>query len=192
MTLQEKLLTVEEFWAQYAGQPYELIHGRVVPMHRGAEDMPPTGLMHMLVTAKVIGKLQQYVDENPVGVIGGGEGGFQLSEDTMRAADAAFISNEKLDQVVDLAKFAPFAPDLAVEVISPNEKAVEIQEKVNLYLETGSLLVWTIFPDLRVVVVHYPDGTTRRLKEGDTLDGGDVLPGLAIPVEALFPARRDG
>ena len=184
MIIREQLMTVEEFWERYADQPYELIEGEVFAM-------PPTGLSHGFVSRRVVSQLGDFADQHQLGDVVGAETGFQLSETTVRAADAAFISNEKLATVTDPEKFAPFAPDLAVEIVSPNESAYEIRQKVRAYLEAGTALVWVIYPDSREVIVHYPDGTAKTASEDGTLDGGDVLPGLAIRVADLFPPTKE-
>ena len=178
-------MTVEAFWEQYANQPYELIDGEVVAV-------VPAGLSHGFITSRIAAKLRQFVDEHDLGEVTGAETGFRLSSDTLRAPDAAFISHAKLTTVVEAEKFATFAPDLAVEVVSPNDAASDIQQKVDSYLEAGTALVWVIYPDLRKVVVHHPDGTARSVPYEGTLDGGEVLPGLQLPVADLFPPQIAG
>ncbi len=107
----------------------------------------------------------------------------------MRGADAAFVVQAWWETVEEPEKYVPFAPDLAVEVVSPNDTAPEIREKVDLYLDAGTRLVWVLYPDSRKVIAHFPNGTSRAFSESDTLDGGDVLPGLRISVTKLFPPR---
>ncbi len=180
MVVGERLMTVEEFWAQYAGQPYELVEGEITAV-------TPTGYLHMIVTTRVITQLRNFVDTHQLGEVGGAEGGFYLSPTEMRTADAAFISNEKLARITDPDKYLPFAPDLAVEVIAPGDTAADIQHKVDTDLQAGTALVWVIYPSLKKVIVYRPDGTARAIPEDGTLDGGEVLPGLAVPVKSLFP-----
>src|SRR5688572_9785566 len=107
MVLQEKHLTAEDFWKQYAGQPYELIEGAAV-------ERMPTGYLHGAVTRRVAALLGDFVDEHQLGDVVGAETGFRLSEQELRGADAAYISREKLATIKDPEKFLPFAPDLAV------------------------------------------------------------------------------
>jgi Uma2 family endonuclease len=181
MVVDERVMTVEEFWAQYAGQPYELVEGRV-------EEVTPTGYLHGSVTSRTLAHLIGFVEQHGLGDVVGAETGFHLSATVMRAADAAFIGNEKLARITDPDKYLPFAPDLAVEVVSPGDTAADIQHKVDAYLQAGTALVWVIYPSLKKVIVYRPDGTARTIPEGGALDGGEVLPGLAIPVAALFPS----
>jgi Uma2 family endonuclease len=183
MTVQETLLTVEEFWKQYAGKPFELVEGEIVAV-------TPAGGLHGAITRRVASHLGNYVDENELGEVYGAETGFYLSPTVMRGADAAFVRKEKLEKITDLESYIPFAPDLAVEVVSPNDMATEIQKKVKLYLAAGTALVWVIYPDLRSVVAHYPDQTSKTFSSDSTLDGSDVLPGLEIAVSHLFPPEK--
>lgn len=172
-------LTLDTFWQQYAGTPFELIQGELAQME-------PTGVEHGAVTRRVGAKLGDFVDANVLGEVVGGEVGFRLSEDTLRAADCAFISREKMDSLVEPAQYAPFAPDLAIEVVSPHDSAIDIQTKVTQYLAAGSRLVWVIYPSLQSVIDYHPDHTNITYTIDATLSGGDVLPGLALAVKDLF------
>jgi Uma2 family endonuclease len=184
MAIRHNLLTAEEFWDQYAGMPFELIFGEVV-------EMMTTGYVHGAVVGRVVEQLRGYVRQHPIGEVVSGETGFQLAPDVVRGADAAFISNEQIATISEPEKYLPFGPALAVEVISPGNTASEMQTKLDLYLGAGSQLVWLIYPDLHKVVVHDHTGRVQTLTESDTLGGGDVLPGLSIPVSELFPAAPE-
>lgn len=185
MVVQDSLMTVEKFWEQYADKPYELVEGTVV-------EMAPAGGKHGAVQRRVASRLGDYADEHDLGEVYTGEIGFQLTPNTMRAADVAFVSKERLKQITDPDKYIPFAPDLAVEVVSPGDTADEIQTKVKLYLEAGMRLVWVFYPKLKNVVVHHPDGSSQAIGLDGILDGEDVLPGLRIPVAKLFPPEQTG
>jgi Uma2 family endonuclease len=78
------------------------------------------------------------------------------------------------------------APDLAVEILSPNDDPIEIQQKVRDYLEAGSRLVWVVAPRPRTVTVYRADGSARLVREPEALDGEDVLPGFVLPLAELF------
>ena len=81
------------------------------------------------------------------------------------------------------------APDLAVEIVSPNESGVDLDEKVAEYLAAGTRIVWVAYPKTRHVVAHYANGEIRNFTADQILDAGDLLPGLEIPVKDIFPAR---
>ena len=82
------------------------------------------------------------------------------------------------------------APDLAVEVISPNDLYTEVDEKIAEWLAHGTQMVLVVNPRRRVVVVHRPDAPPRTLTEQDVLSGEDVLPGWSLPVRDLFAGTR--
>jgi Uma2 family endonuclease len=82
------------------------------------------------------------------------------------------------------------APDLAVEILSPGDRPGRVLRKVLFYLAHGVRLVWVIDPKERSITVYAPDDFDGRvLTGGDTLDGGDVLPGFSAPVDEVFPQR---
>jgi Uma2 family endonuclease len=74
-----------------------------------------------------------------------------------------------------------------VEVLSPNDLAYAVDEKIGEYLVAGVKLVWIINPERRWVTIHRADGSVVRLKETDTLDCGQVVPGFSCAVGDLFP-----
>ena len=83
-------------------------------------------------------------------------------------------------------KHIPFAPDLAVEVRSPNDRDDEVEEKIQLWLAAGSLLVWDVDPENRTVVVHRPGAEPVTLREDEEIDGGVVIPGFRCRVADFF------
>jgi Uma2 family endonuclease len=80
--------------------------------------------------------------------------------------------------ITNLDAYIPFAPDLAVEVISPNDRDDEVEEKIQLWLKAGSLLVWSVDPESRTVVVYRPGAEPVTLDEDQEIDGGNVIPGF--------------
>lgn len=183
MATRDKLLTADEFWQTYAGRRVELVEG--VPV-----EMAPTSDLHGEIAGLVTYYLIGYVLEHDLGSVRSAETGFLISRDpdVVRAADVAFISKEREAQIADRDKYTPFPPDLAVEVVSPSDRAGSIQEKIRDYLEAGVRLLWVIHPQTQEVVVHTPDGRAVTLGVDDTLHGGEVLPGFALPLAKLFPA----
>jgi len=185
---QTGLLTADEFWALYGDQDefadgmrlhYELIKGEAV-------DVPMTGSIHAEIQTLVSFQLQSYVVTHRVGKVYT-ELHCRLAPDIVRVPDVAFVRTENLANITDPSKLLPFAPDLAIEIISPGNTVSEMRQKLDLYFAAGTLLVWWIYPDLQSVEVHHPDRTARMFIMGETLDGGDVLPGLSILVASLFP-----
>ena len=80
----------------------------------------------------------------------------------------------------------PIAPDLAVEVLSPSDRMADAMSKVTMYLQAGVRLVWLIDPATLTVTIFRQDAAPKMVSEGDTLDGGDVLPGFSVPVAEIF------
>ncbi|HTD62770.1 MAG TPA: Uma2 family endonuclease [Gemmatimonadaceae bacterium] len=78
------------------------------------------------------------------------------------------------------------APDLAVEVLSPSNRAGEMATKIAEYFAKGTRLVWLADPKKRTVAVYAPDALPYILGNGEFLDGGDVLPGFRVAVNRLF------
>jgi Uma2 family endonuclease len=108
----------------------------------------------------------------------------EAGKDTLLAPDVGFIAKARVPAEA-IHSYAHLAPDLAVEVVAPNDSASEIHAKVNNYLQYGTHAVWVANPETHTVVAHTPNGA-KTLGENDTLDGGDVLPGFTLPVREIF------
>jgi Uma2 family endonuclease len=91
-----------------------------------------------------------------------------------------------LEALRGLQGYVPGAPDLAVEVVSPNDLCTEVDEKVAEWLEHGARLAFVVNPRRQTVAVHRPDQTMRTLGIDDVLDGEDVVPGWSMAVRDLF------
>ncbi len=158
----------------------ELIRGEL-------EMMIPTGGEHGGVVLNVSTPLDSYVRKNDLGRAYGAETGFVLSRDpdTVRAPDVAFIRKERLEQV-HTKKFIPGPPDLAVEVLSPDDRPGYVRQKVAEWLESGTRAVWVVDPKTRTVAIHEPERKPVTLGETQMIDGGTVLPGFTLAVSEVF------
>jgi Uma2 family endonuclease len=154
--------------------------------------MSPSKPLHGIVCANVAGEIRNFVLEHDLGVVVGAETGFivERDPDTVLGVDAAFISHERLATIEDLDKFAPFAPDLAVEVMSPSNTAREMEKKVALYFAAGARAVWVFDPKKRTTAFYTSPTDVRVLNEQDVLDGGDVLPGFRLELSKLFAVGK--
>ena len=112
---------------------------------------------------------------------------FPDAPDKVRRPDVSFIVLGRLPAEQLPEGHITIAPDLAVEVVSPNDRAYDIDHKVEEYISAGVRLVWVISPAGRTVRVHRADGTVALLGQKDELDGEDVLPGFSCAVCELFP-----
>lgn len=84
------------------------------------------------------------------------------------------------------ARFYDGAPDLAAEVLSPNDRVPFVEQKVWQYFDGGTRPVWLIDPEQRTVTIRRPDASAELLEIGATLTGGDVVKGFACQVSELF------
>ncbi len=159
----------------------ELVRGELVKMS-------PSGGEHGTLTVAIGALLLNFVKPRKLGQVFGAETGIVVSRDpdTVRAADAAYMSKERVAHVADLTKFLDVPPELVVEVVSPTDRWSEVEEKVSEYLAVGVLVVWVINPKTRSVHVYRPSSDVLRLVEGDMLSGADVLPGFSVAVKELF------
>ena len=174
-------LTADDLFQMGDIGPAELVKGELVRR-------PFADVQHGIIAANVGAILFDFVERRKLGVVLGGGIGIVIAgdPDTVRAANAAYLSNERMAQIEDLSKFLNFAPDLVVEVVSPTDRWSEVEEKVAEYLSIGVRLVWVINLKTRSIHVYRPSSEVRRILEGDTLDGEDVLPGFAVAVRELF------
>jgi Uma2 family endonuclease len=185
-------VTREEYEAKYAGRRYEYIDGCAVPMGPEIEQdgeviVSPTKSQHGELAAEVAMLVLNFVRERKLGKVYGAETGFIMDQQTgnIRAADVAFVSRDRSVQIKP-DNWIPYPPDLAVEIISESERAGDIRGKALRYMENGTRLLWLFYPDNRVIDVYRPGQPTLTLRPGDTLDGGDVLPGFAASVADIF------
>ncbi|MCC6627873.1 MAG: Uma2 family endonuclease [Chloroflexi bacterium] len=168
------------------GMRHELIAGEL-------RTMAPTGDEHGGIVVAIAASLGPYVQSHRLGRVRAGEPGYHLASDpdTVRAADVAFISRERLGAAGRLTGYRSGAPDLVVEVISPNDLYTEVDDKVALWLAHGTRMVIVVNPRRRTAAVYRSPTAVRILTETDTLDGDDVVPGWTMPVAALFERDDD-
>ncbi len=147
----------------------------------------PAGYLHGRVAAKVAHLLMNYVEAKDLGCVFAAETGFKLTTDpdTVRAPDAAFIRRERLLDPPPRG-YAEQAPDLVVEVLSPDDRPGEVLAKVADWLSGGTKLVWVVDPQHRCARVYRDDGSESLLAEGVALDGEDVLPGFTCQLAAIL------
>ena len=159
---------------------YELVSGVV---HR----MNPVGGLHGVIVARVVSALLDWAEEHHAGAVMT-ETGFVLTTgpDTVRAPDVSFVRRERFPAGGLPTSFWNGAPDLAVEVLSPDDRSADVAAKVREYLSHGVMLVWVVDPSARTVTVHSA-AAPMTLTRHQLLEGGTVLPGFEVPVSRLFP-----
>ncbi|MGI8467837.1 MAG: Uma2 family endonuclease [Pyrinomonadaceae bacterium] len=179
---QNRLITADELlFMPNAKHGCELARGKLKKYRQG-------GNLHGIIALQIGRIIGNFVDENNLGIVVAAETGFIIfhNPDTVRAHGAAFIGTEKLAKYGVTEKFFPDAPDLAVEVVSPNDRKKDIAEKVKDYLSAGVGLVWIIYPQNKIVAVHRQNNITDILRETDELDGEDILPNFHCPLEKIL------
>jgi Uma2 family endonuclease len=160
---------------------YELVEGELIRM-------APTGGEHGVLTVRLGRLLDEYIEAHDLGIVCGAETGFVLrrTPDTVRAPDVSFVAKERIPTTGVPKTYWPFAPDLAVEVVSPSDRFDEVQTKVAEYLTAGTRLVWVVDPATRTVFVYRSPRNVRALGEEDEIEGEDVVPGFRCPIKQMF------
>ena len=179
----KKLFTAEDLLCLSAtGRRLELVKGKVY-------EMAPAGGRHG--HAAINGGstvLNVHVRSNRPGRVFAAETGFILRHDpdTVRAPDVSFISRSRLalDEIPD--GYIDLAPDLVVEVVSPNDRRREVREKVEEWLNAGVRLVWVLYPATRSAIVYRSLNDVTHLTADGFLDGEDIVPGFTCRLAELF------
>ncbi|MGE3539439.1 MAG: Uma2 family endonuclease [Candidatus Tectimicrobiota bacterium] len=180
-------LTVEHIENMEArGHLCEIVHGQWVE----ATEEKMAGELHGAIATNLIMALGSYVKAHRLGRVYPADTTYILEEDQdgiqlMRLPDVSFVAADRL-KTHDRETYYHLAPDLAIEIISPSERAVTMRAKLKDYLRTGVRQVWQVYPDTQEVVVYLPDGAVYTYTPGQMISGGDVLPGLLLPVTEIF------
>ena len=162
------------------GYRYELVQGELHQMELGRQ--------HGLITAQIGGCLGAFVATNGLGETYAARTGFIIgtAPDTVRAPDVSFVARKRAEATAEERGFFLGAPDLAVEVISPNDRDIEIEEKVSDWLRAETQMVVVIDPHQRIAAIYRAPDDICILTEGDMLDGGAVVPGWKMPLADVF------
>jgi Uma2 family endonuclease len=147
----------------------------------------PPGGRHGFVAMNLGAELAVHVKRIGAGAVFAAETGFKLATDpdTVRAPDVAFVARERVPAAVTRG-YPAFAPDLAVEVLSPDDRAGEVLAKIADWLSAGTKLVWVVDPERRLARVYRADGSEAVIPVDGTLDGEDVLPGFFCTLASIL------
>ncbi len=177
-TTQTHLMTVEEFMnIDDDYHRHELIKGELLTMS-------PVQRLHGRVAANLTMLLLQHVRANHLGDIFV-ESGYHIEKDpdTVLGPDVSFIAGGHYPDLPD--GYTPGPPDLAVEVLSPDDRKGYVERKLGVYLQTGTRSVWLVNPRRRTVEVITSLADRRTLHEDDELFD-DTVPGFRVKVSEIF------
>lgn len=181
MATTETRLTPEDLLAITDRPTPELVDGQLVERDMGQRSDAVAGTVLFLLKA--------YARSQQAGLVNGSQCGYQIFRDDpnrVRFPDVSFTRRERLPASGAAAGHSKTAPDLAVEVLSPNDQAADLLGKVSEYLDAGVALVWVVNPGDRTVFAYQADGTGRYYSAGETIDAGPVLPGFQCRVADFF------
>ena len=174
------LMTAQDLLKPGVPERADLVRG-VLLVHE------PPGFRHGEITVQLTIALGTYVGTRHLGRVVAGDAGFKLQSDpdTVRGADIAFVSWERMPEKSPVG-FPPLGPDLVVDVLSPGVRPGETLAKIGDWLSAGTRLVWVIDPERRLARIYRQDGSESLLGEADALDGEDILPGFTCTLGAVL------
>jgi Uma2 family endonuclease len=181
MLTRQKEMTKEEFYRfvmlpENRDRNFEYIAGESVEVVSNNDSSGAAAIL--------IAYFGNYVVINKLGRITGADGGYVINgEDYI--PDAAFMSYKRQPVRPTKVAYNPVAPDLAIEVLSPGNKPADMAIKAAHYMAAGTVL-WLADPDTKTIDVWIPSQPVKRLRVGDFLEGGEVLPGFQIAVADIF------
>ena len=175
-----KTWTDQEFMAIPGDEQYELVNGALI-------EMGNSGMLHGELGSFLGGSLSLYVRAHKLGVVCDSSTAFTLKSGNRRSPDVSFVAKERLQGLKSLPRgFFQGSPDLAVEILSPNNTIAEIHSKIVEYFDNETRLIWVIHPDEQFVLVYHTVRPKHLLQLQDSLDGEDIIPGFSLPMQDLF------
>jgi Uma2 family endonuclease len=174
--------TPEELLAMPDGKNYELVDGHLVERK--------VSTLSSWVAGELFFQIRSHCQTNSCGWAFPEGTGFQCFPDApakVRKPDVSFIRSERLPANASTEGHSSIAPDLAVEVVSPDDLVWEVDQKVDEWLAAGVPLVWVTCPKACAVIVHRGGGRVSWLAGEDEILGEDIVPGFRCRVAAIFP-----
>ena len=177
------LLSVEDYAAldEPEGVRYELSEGELIVT-------PSPNFFHNQIRDEFNARLRAFVKSEKLGSVIS-EMDFKLVGATVRRPDVAFISADRLRNI-DLEQVPlPVAPDLAIEIVSKNDRAADLLVKASQCLAAGTRAVWLFYPNTRLAYRYLPgklEPEVRSAGAGHTFEEPELLPGFSIPLDQVF------
>lgn len=160
------------------GRKYELVDGTI--------RMSPAGGRHGQISVRILVAMANFARLHALGEVLDSSTGFRLPNRNVRVPDVSFVAAGRFPSERAPDGFPDLAPDLAVEVVSPDDSARDVLDKIGDYLGAGVRLVCVVDPRARRAVVHRSLSKARELGAADALDGEDVLPGFQLRLSDVF------
>jgi Uma2 family endonuclease len=174
-------MTAEEFMElPDDGYRYELINGEL-------ERMPPPGLPHGRMQARLLAPLGQFVWDHDLGEVFG-EVGVKVTSnpDTVLAADVTFITKQRLEEAGEISGYWPGPPDVAVEVLSPSDRPSKVKARISHWFAHGVKQLWIVNQKNRTVTVYRSPSDATTFCGSDYLEAQDLLPGFRLSLDRIF------
>ena len=181
MTTQTRKITVDEFWEMAAdpGHRYELVDGELVDMDGAPRHGRMTGHIFVLVNS--------HITLNDLPLDAGVTTGFQMDPYTLRVPDVHVTRWDRMAEYdEDAGGWPRFAPDVAIEVVSPSNTPAELARKTEEYFANGAQAVWIADPVPRTVAIRRPAAPEQVFGVGDVLTGEPEIPGFTCDVAEIF------
>lgn len=181
MTIDVRKITVEEFWAmpEDSGHRYELVDGELVDM----DGAPPHGRM----TGEIYLLLRLHVSNAGLPLDVGVTTGFAMGGHTLRFPDVHVTRWERMAEYdEDAGGWPRFAPDVAIEVVSPSNTPSELALKAREYFVNGAAAMWIVDPDPRAVTIRRPGAADVVFGSDDVMTGEPEIPGFSCAVADIF------
>ena len=181
MSTSTALMTADElFQLEDDDMRHELINGELITM-------PPPGFPHARICVRLIAPLARFVLDNDLGEVLD-YSGFKLTSnpDTVLGPDISFLTKKRLEAEPDIEKYWPGAPDLAVEVLSPNDRPSMVNKRIDIFFTRGVKQVWIVNPKKRTVTVYRSPSDSITFSGSDELEADDILPGFRLLLERIF------
>ena|SRR5579863_10128648 len=170
-------VSIEEYLSNPAFEHSEYVDGEVVPLNVGTKS-------HARIQGKCFRRLDEFFDSRPGGFVG-----TELHSRLLIGGRARYRLPDVAVVLQDHTPNAPYlegAPDMVVEIKSPEDKITALFQKLDEYFANGAKLAWIVLPEEESVLAVTPDAHPRSYNVESMLDGGSLLPGLSVPVKDLF------
>ncbi len=150
--------------------------------------MSPTGSETGRNNLDLAGYLWLWNKQTKLGQVFDSSSGFRLPNGAIRSPDVAWIRRERWQNLTPQERqgFAPLCPDFVVELLSPSDELLTIQNKMREYLDNGCQLGWLVNPRSRTTEIYHPQASVITIPFGNTLSGEEILPGFELNLQTLF------